>query len=188
MAQPIFYVTGIDPKTKNTTLVPATYLENNGAPVLDQTWYARAAAGASLPTQYNADGSFAADQNSNGYLIVPVNYSVASAMSFASDAANSIVPTYAYVAKGFAYGSQDLQRSYTDINGADITGSNYFVPAFTPAASFNLGLITTALGIVSARIAIAVGAWRGPGRFGPRPKLARGHRGWRKAAWRLARR
>jgi hypothetical protein len=36
MAQPVFYVTGIDPKTKNTTLVPATYLENNGAPVLDR--------------------------------------------------------------------------------------------------------------------------------------------------------
>ena len=147
MSQTTFYVldNGVPPK-----LVAAKYLYYNGAPVADPN------ASAKQTEIYNANGSlFGFD--AAGYLIVPADYNLSNAMSFASSVAKAMAVSnvgpkgeaikglasgMAMMTKAFLRGgSQDLQRTY---NG---TTNGPFVPAFVDAASFNLGVITAYAGI-----------------------------------------
>ena len=161
VTEPVFYV-----KDVNYNLVPATYLTINGNPVANTN---PPAVNEPLQTTlYNLDGSLNSDQNPNNYLIVPVNYNIDSAIQAGQAVAalqtgqtpvgGTIALPMQLVAMSemFIYGTQDLQRSYEDLNNNIITGGPA-VPAFINAASFNLGIVTAAAGLPLSLSAIGGG-------------------------------
>ena len=104
---------------------------------------------------YDDAGTLIPDANPNGYLIVPLDYTIASALALAQSitdvgaAAGDIPDKYADELKALAAmfkqgGIGDLQRTYNGLtwNGANNPNGEAFVGAFTDAASFNLGLVT----------------------------------------------
>ncbi|MGF6767461.1 hypothetical protein P3T24_007825 [Paraburkholderia sp. GAS33] len=103
---------------------------------------------------YDANGDLVQNANPNGYLIVPASYTVDGALAFATQVGtelgnteNDLGATVALDMMGAAFlpnGQQDLQRTYPESTGVH---PGDFVSAFTDAASFNLGLISTYSGI-----------------------------------------
>jgi Ca2+-binding RTX toxin-like protein len=132
--------------SNNSTLVAAVCLANpQGGFVTDPntqtvTIYQKTSTG--LPVQV---------ANPLNYLIVPADFTVASALNFASQIRGllgSPNPETAYLAMALAFkpgGSQDLQRNY---DGQTWSGSSgMFVLAFKDAASWYLGFVAQQAGI-----------------------------------------
>ena len=119
----IFYV-----KAKSGSLVPATYLSFEGKFVVDRNLDI-GRFNANLPRQdaiYNIDGSLSEYQNTNNFLIVPVNFdnyktsrliNNISAGSPAPDVFNAGALIAAFEPGGFG----DVQRNYRKIDGREIT-------------------------------------------------------------------
>jgi hypothetical protein len=103
--------------------------------------------------QYNSSGQLVQVANPNNFLVVPADFSVASALNFASQIRallGSPNPETAYLAMTLAFktgGSQDLQRNYDGQTWNFNSGSGRFVPAFTSAASWYLGFVAQQSGI-----------------------------------------
>jgi hypothetical protein len=151
-----FYV-----KDVNGNLVAATFLQVNGAYVLDPNTQTAA----STPI-FDANGNPISGANPNSYLIVPVNYSIQNATAFAQQVQNQLsldnsasepgtsglLTAYGMMADAFNTGGpQDLQRTYNGTSGAA-------VPAFTDAASFNLGYVAAYSGVSETAALIGGGA------------------------------
>jgi hypothetical protein len=91
---------------------------------------------------YDSSGNLLNNANPNGYLIVPENYSVDQATSFGSQVASDMLNFEVGVTTGLGTmigafitgGPQDLQRTYTDINGNTVS-NGAAVSAFQDAAS-----------------------------------------------------
>jgi hypothetical protein len=141
-----FYV-----KDKKDNLVPAKYLMDGNSYVADSSWgvYEKP------EVLYNADGSPSSDQNPNGYLIVPANYSLRQAIDFGRyvralrEAPDDSGPATALTTMALAFSTgrpHDLQRNYLDRLGNPVVNGEP-VPAFQHAASFHLGAVTAASGI-----------------------------------------
>ena len=151
-----FYV-----KDVNGNLVPAQFLSDNGQFIVDPN--TQKAQGAQL---YDASGNLLSEANPNGYLIVPENYSVGQAKDFGSQVADQMLNPDgngtvdglgSMVGAFWTGGSQDLQRTYTDING-NLVSNGPAVPSFQDAASWNLGAVTAAAGIPMSWADIGGGA------------------------------
>ena len=146
-APTLFYVKDI-----NGNLVAARYLTYNGTSIIDPN-----TTNAQNTHIYDVNGNLFPTQNVNGYEIVPADYSVQNAISFAKLVASEMSITdegelgevitglpaaLGTMAGAFARGgSQELQRTYDGISNGT------FVSAFTDAASFNLGLVSGYAGI-----------------------------------------
>jgi hypothetical protein len=80
----IFYV-----KDVNGNLVAAQYLlQSNGQPIVDPNTSA-----AQTRSIYGSNGALLAQQNVNGYLVVPADYSISNAITFARLVANQLEVT-----------------------------------------------------------------------------------------------
>ena len=144
MATPVFYVGALDGNGNVASRsIPATFLYVNGQPVVDPI-----AGNSQKYNIYDDAGNIIQNANPNNYLIVPASYTITEALGFASQVSNLItssgVPTaLATMTGAFTQGgSQDLQR-----NLQWNIPSGLVVPAFTDAASFNLGLVTGSSGL-----------------------------------------
>ena len=137
----VFYV-----KDTKNNLVPAKFLiGNNGQPVVNPN--ATLNTVNSYDNQYfNSNGMAILGANPNNYLVVPINYSINTAIQFA----NTVNETVNYnpwpagyvqgdammIAAFRAGGSQDLQRTYQNSGGvivtepkktsADVPGRSFF--------------------------------------------------------------
>jgi len=140
----VFYV-----KDNSGNLVQAQFLQYNGSYVTDPN------STAILTNIYDQNGNYIPNSNPNGYLIVPADYSIDSAISFGQSVADEMnmqgtslngeegtgfLSAIGTMIGGFAYGPQDLQRNYNGHTGE-------FVPAFTDATSYNLGVVSAYAGI-----------------------------------------
>lgn len=138
-SQPIFVY------SNNGTLVAAACLaQPQGGYVPDPNTQ-------SVAIYQNVSGQLEQVTNSENYLIVPANFSIASAQNFASQIRGllgSPNPETAYMAIAFPFepgGSQDLQRNY---DGQTWSGnSGMFVVAFQDAASWYLGFVAQQSGL-----------------------------------------
>ncbi|MCA7953310.1 hypothetical protein LGM43_23870 [Burkholderia seminalis] len=140
----IFYV-----KNRAGQLIQATFLSYNGSYVNDPN-----KSTAQNAPIYDVAGNQISNANPNGYLIVPANYRIADSLAFANQVAGGLANTAndqgatlglsMMVAAFVPNGSQDLQRTYPGSTGVN---PDDFVSAFTSAASFNFGLISTASGV-----------------------------------------
>jgi predicted Zn-dependent protease len=151
-----FYV-----KDVNGNLVPAQFLQSSGQFVTDPN-----AAKAQAIQIYDSDGNLIQNANPNGYLVVPSNYSTDGAQTFANTVQSQMLnPDGGGTPDGLGSmigafitgGSQDLQRTYEDINGNAIQNGPA-VSAFQDAASWNLGYVTAAAGIPASWAEIGGGA------------------------------
>ena len=113
--------------------------------------------------QYNSSGALEQVANPNSFLIVPANYSIASAQNFATQVgvalnAGALVLALALMYEAFKQGGpQDLQRNY---DGQTWNGSSgMFVRAFQDAASWNLGFISQQAGLGAAAAVDAGGLY-----------------------------
>lgn len=147
-------MTDVDPNSpiyvlsKNGTLVAAACLaQPQGGFVEDpntQTVPIYQISSTGLPVQVT---------NSNNYLIVPADFTIASALNFASQIKALTSSPYfegPYLAMILAFepgGSQDLQRNYDGQTWNGNSGSGMFVLAFKDAASWYLGLVMQQAGI-----------------------------------------
>jgi hypothetical protein len=133
-------------------LVPAKYLSDAGQYVTDPNQGV-----ATSIKIYDANGNLAADQNVNGYLVVPVNYSLDQARDFGLYVKSFIdnpdlqdsgtVAALGTMTGAFWTGSpQDLQRNYQGLDGT-LVANGPAVPAFQDAASFHLGAVTAVSGL-----------------------------------------
>jgi hypothetical protein len=149
MTDLIFYV-----KNNGGQLVPARFLTYNGQYVSDPMSFT-----ATSTSIYTQDGTAVQNANPNGYLIVPADYTIDGAISFATQvgdqlydsststsgmdsaggAGNYMAAAGMMISAFIPNGPQDLQRSYPESSGVN---PDCFVPAFTDAASFNLGVIS----------------------------------------------
>jgi hypothetical protein len=132
-----FYV-----KNASGDLIQATFLVVNGAPVTDPN-----KKNAQNIAIFNEYGDHQINANPNGYLIVPVGYSVAGATLFglyvkAMVSTGAIGAALSAMINAFVQGgNQDLQRNYIDETGKTISNGPITL-AFQDAASFNLGFVT----------------------------------------------
>ncbi|MGG1948656.1 calcium-binding protein [Trinickia sp. NRRL B-1857] len=150
MSDLIFYV-----KSRSGQLVPARFLTYNGQYISDPNTLTAT----SMPI-YTSDGTAVQNANPNGYLIVPADYTIDGALSFANQVAAQLNGPGTPLAPGdvgadgsgnfmaaagmmtgafVPNGPQDLQRTYPQSSGVN---PDCFVSAFTDAASFNLGVIS----------------------------------------------
>lgn len=93
---------------------------------------------------FNADGTEIYEANPHNYLVVPVNYSIYTAMDFAHrinrgdglDFNSTELMINAFLPKG----GENLQRTYQNVDGC-MTQGGKFVPMFQDVASFHLGIV-----------------------------------------------
>ncbi|MGE8162801.1 putative Ig domain-containing protein [Paraburkholderia sp. NPDC080076] len=135
----IFYV-----KASDNTLVPAKFLTG-----VDRNYVINPNATPNSVNSrdnhyYDAQGNEIPNANPNNYLVVPINYSIGSAVDFCKDlnaAESDVLAPAAMMAAAFVgAGSQNLQRTYVNADGS-ITYAGSSVPMFQDAASFHLGLV-----------------------------------------------
>lgn len=136
-------------------LVPAQFLRNNGQPISDINIDA-----AKATPLFNANGSLAAEQNANAYLIVPKGFNLSTAREFAARARSGAAPYFAMKDAFVRGGILDVQRQY---NYADGTKGYLEDPvlAFKNAASFLVGYTTAAaeLSLEAAKIGAGYVNW-----------------------------
>ena len=128
-------------------LVGAQYLVTDGKNVTDPNWVAGGQSRVNDPRYqlYDAAGNLLSQQNVNGYLIVPADYDTNNAVALASQISADFANPNAVAGLAAAQtamidayrqgGSHDLQRTYNGLTNTT------FVPAFTSAASVDLGFV-----------------------------------------------
>lgn len=135
----------------NGTLVPAKILTgNNGVPISNPNSANNPAVNAKCEQYYTITGDIMeTTPNPHNYLVVPVNDSINLAVQFSNDvnaAALQGIPPSAMMIGGFVgTGSQNLQRTYQNIDGS-MTYAGSSVPMFQSAASFHLGMVAQLTG------------------------------------------
>lgn len=131
----------------------------------------------SAKTLVDAFGNDVVDPRTGQALIVPNNYDIGAAITFGQSLGNiSRAPTdesgldqraqiLDALGKSFQdSGPQDLQRTYNNVVGG---GKDEFVGAFTPAASFHLGVVGRAAGLTRAEIMAGGGLYNLSRRYHP---------------------
>ena len=125
----------------NNTYIQAKYLRVNGQFIQDPNL--SSAEGTKIYADFSGQTLL---QNSNGYLIVPADYNISSAIAEgqAIAIAGSFAPGADLIRMAYDFwhgGPEELQRTYDGVTDGP------FVSAFQDAASFNLGVVAQTAGI-----------------------------------------